>query len=206
MGIPTLRARPRSASNRRNHVSKPAGARRAKVRGMTALSDAHRRFLVVDEVIGSSIVNFVLNAGIAWWMFRAATSVPLWGSASIAADTLSTAFVLPLLTALIATPLVRIQVARGKLPLHDLAVPRRSTFWTRRSFPVRGALLGLAAIVVVGAPVVGAFALVGPPQLTTRHFIWFKASFAAGLGALVTPLLGWWALHDASGRQRPSAD
>ncbi|MDB4969959.1 MAG: hypothetical protein JWN44_5648 [Myxococcales bacterium] len=161
------------------------------------LSRAHRRFLLVDEVIGSSIVNFLLNGAMAWWVFRKATSVPLWGSSSIAVDTLVTSFVLPLLTALIATPIVRAQVAWRKLPLLPKA-ELRSSVWTRRTVVMRGALLGVAAVVLVGAPVVLFFSLVGPHQLPTTSFILFKAGFAAALGAVVTPLLGWWALLDAS--------
>jgi hypothetical protein len=163
------------------------------------LSRAHRRFLVVDEVISSSVVNFLLNAGIAWFLFRGTTTVPLWGSASIGVDTLVTAFVLPLLTALIATPLVRVLVANGKLP----PLPRDargSAWWPRRSMATRGALLGIAAVVLVAVPVVVLFTYFGPSELSTARFIWFKGGFAAGVGALVTPLLGWWALVDASHR------
>ncbi len=162
-----------------------------------ALSPAHRRFLIVDELVGSTIVNFVVNGALAWLLFRSATSVPLFGRSSIASDTLATAFILPLLTSLIVTPLVRIQVARGLLPpLAPAAM--RPTAWARRSRLKRGAIVGAAAVALVATPVVILFALVGPAQLPITRFIWFKASFAAGLGALVTPLIGWWALGDAS--------
>ena len=161
-----------------------------------ALSRQQRTFLIVEEVVGSSIVNFSINGAIAWYLFRSARTVPLWGWSSIAADTLGTAFILPVLTALFAGFLVRRQVKRGKLaPISDAD---RRPAWARRSSFVRGALLGLAAMVLAAAPVVLVFALVGPASLSPWGFIWFKASFAAGLGALVTPLLGWWALLDAS--------
>jgi hypothetical protein len=55
---------------------------------------------------------------------------------------------------------------------------------------------------LVAMPVVIAFAFVGPAKLSISSFIWFKATFAAGLGAIVTPFIGWWALSDASRRQR----
>jgi hypothetical protein len=44
--------------------------------------------------------------------------------------------------------------------------------------------------------------------LSPRAFIVFKATFAAALGVVVTPLLGWWALEEASAagaRSQPSA-
>jgi hypothetical protein len=161
------------------------------------LSRQHRRFLIVEEIVGSTIVNFFVNGGIAWFLFHAVASVPLWGKSSIAVDTLATALVLPVVTALIARLIVRQQVMAGKLapiPPAELG----SSFWLRRSSAGRGALLGAAAVVLGGVPVVLVFALAGPTQLATTSFIVFKASFAAAVGAVVTPLLGWWALVDAS--------
>ena len=160
-------------------------------------SREHRRFLVVDEIVGPAIVNFWLNAGIAWYLFRRLPTVALWGSPGIAADTLGTAFVLPVLTAIIAAWLIPLRVRRRSL-LPIPAANLRATAWTRRSWIMRGVLLGLVAVVVVGLPVVGAFALLGVPSLPRPTFVWFKASFAAGVGILVTPPLGWWALMDAS--------
>jgi hypothetical protein len=156
---------------------------------------AHRRFLILDQIVGSMIVNFPVNAAIAWFMFRSAASVPLWGWTSIAADTWVTAFMLPLLTSLFATRFTRGRVASGKLP--PLASAASFTWLPQSSF-YRGAMVGAAAVALVATPVVGAFALVGPPTLSTWTFIWFKAIFATVLGTLVTPLLGWWALHDVS--------
>jgi hypothetical protein len=161
------------------------------------MSRQHRRFLVVEEVVGSTIINFLLNAGIAWYLFRRAPSVPLWGPSSIGVDTLVTAFVLPVLTALIATFIVSQQVRRGRLlPIPADAIG--SSRWLDRPGWQRGVGLGIASVVLVATPLVVALTLVGPTQLSSGHFILFKGSFAAGLGALVTPLLGWWALADAS--------
>ena len=164
-------------------------------------SEEHRRFLIVDEIIGPAIVNFWLNAGIAWYLFRKLASVPLWGAQSIAADTIGTAFILPVLTAIIAAWLVPARVVRGKLtPIPPELM--RASMWSRRSWLMRGVLLGLGAIVLVGVPAVLAFVLAGAHALPRGGFIWFKASFAAFVGVLVTPLLGWWALMDASRRVR----
>jgi hypothetical protein len=160
-------------------------------------SSEHRRFLIVDELIGPAIVNFLLNGAIAWYLFRKLPSVPLRGSPGIALDTLVTAFVLPVLTALIAAWLVRWRVVRRKLSPIPTELLRPSS-WSRRSFLVRGTLLGVAALVLVAAPLVLLLAFVGIEQLSLARFVWFKASFAAGVGILVTPLLGWWALMDAS--------
>jgi hypothetical protein len=157
----------------------------------------HKQFLLVGEVIGSTIVNFLLNAGIAWFLFHSLPSVPLFGGSSICNDTIGTAFILPFLTAIIATPLVGIQVAHGKLPLIHADELHLSP-WARRSLFVRGAAVGLASVAFIAVPLVIIWARVGPAQLSFARFVWFKASFAAALGALVTPLIGWWALQSAS--------
>jgi hypothetical protein len=161
------------------------------------LSAQHRRFLLRDQLVGSSLVNFPLNAAIAWLAFGSAAAVPLWGTSSIAADTLGTAIILPILTSLIVSRLVLREVRRGRLaPLPAPAV--FASPWPRRSSLACGALVGAAAIVVAALPVIAVFALAGPAELQTPSFIWFKAAFAAALGALVTPLLAWWALGRAS--------
>jgi hypothetical protein len=172
---------------------------------MALLSPRHLRFLVLDEVLGSIVVNLAVNAAIAFGVVRTLASVPLWGVTSIAADTLGTAFVLPVLTAFFTGLLVRAQVVRRLLPPLPTA-SLRSAF-SRRHWLQRGTLLGLAATAAVGAPVVAVFALCGPPALTPSAFIIFKATFAAALGAVVTPLLGWWALEEASGGgDKPNAE
>jgi hypothetical protein len=163
----------------------------------------HRRFLIVDEILVATGVNFLLNAGIAWFLFRSA-SVPFRGSSGIAADMLGTAFLMPLLTSLIAMWLVPWQVNRGVLPRIPEAELRTSA-WRRRPGYQRGILLGLLSMVLIAVPSIALFAHFGPAQLSRGHFIWLKASFAAGVGALVTPLLGWWALVEASRAERVGA-
>jgi len=164
---------------------------------MTTLSREHRRFLVLDQGVAPTIFNFALNGAIAWLMFRSARSVPVWGQPSIAADTLVTAFVLPVLTSFIVGALVQRQVGRGQVSRLN-ASQCSSSAWPRRSRWQRGAALGVAAVVLAALPVVLFFTLAGPTELERWSFIWFKAAFAAALGALVTPLIGWWALAEAS--------
>jgi hypothetical protein len=45
------------------------------------------------------------------------------------------------------------------------------------------------------------FSKFGPAELQRDPFILFKASFGAALGAVVTPLIGWWALMHSSKRR-----
>src|SRR5205823_4376911 len=90
---------------------------------------AVRRYLLLEQGVGAAVFNFVLNAAIAWAMFRSVDVVPLWGQQSIMGDTIGTCFLLPLLTCLIVTRLVRGHMRAGKVA---------SLGWTRASHPVLG--------------------------------------------------------------------
>jgi hypothetical protein len=165
------------------------------------LSREHRRFLVVDQLIAAAVVNLLINYAVAWCIFRRIPSVGLHASPGIAGDTVVTAFLLPLITAFATAFVVRLRVVRGQLPPLVLAAANAPAWW-RRAVWRRGTLLGVAAVLVLALPTVGLFALFGIEQLPLPRFLWFKAGFAAGVGLLVTPPLGWWALIDASGFAR----
>ena len=123
--------------------------------------------------------------------------VPLWGQQSIAGDTIGTAFVLPFLTALIASVVVRSQVRSGYVPAAALSA---SSALRRlpRSLAGRGAVLGILAIVLTGLPTAAALDVAGVGEMAFGDFVLFKAVFAAVLGALVTPIVARAALADAT--------
>ncbi len=156
------------------------------------MSRAHKRFLLLEEGVGSVVVNLLINSVIAFLMFRGAESVPLWGQQSIAGDTIGTTFFLPLFTCLIVTPLARRQVRAGRLeplagaPLGLHWVPERA-FW-------RGVVLGVISAAVVAPPAVTTLAVLGVTQQSFWGFVVFKAVFAAAFGAVVTPLIAVWAI------------
>src|SRR5207249_1040211 len=93
------------------------------------MSPSHRRYLVLEQGVGAAIVNFVLNAAIAALLFYSQATIPLWGTQSIAGDTIGTTFFLPFLTCLIVTRVARGQM-RGGRPI--------GLGWTRTSHPVLG--------------------------------------------------------------------
>jgi hypothetical protein len=159
------------------------------------LSTAHRRFLWIDQGVVPIVFNFFLNAGIAWLTVRSLAAMPLWGSQSVAVDTFATAFLLPFFTALVVTRLVAGQVAAARVPPLP---PQPSSPWLARSSRARGARLGIASMFLAALPVVLLLSLFGPDPFERSTFIWFKAAFAAALAGVVTPIIGWWALIDAS--------
>ena len=160
-----------------------------------SLSPQHKRFLVLEQGIGSMFINFPLTAGITWLSVRSLAMVPLWGTTSIAGSTLGTAFILPFLTSIIASRLVALHVRGGRIaplmPPPDLAIR-----WTERTSVRRGAALGILSMVCAALPVILTCALAGKSAMERMPFIWFEAAFAAALGAVVTPLIAWWALAD----------
>jgi hypothetical protein len=161
------------------------------------MSPQQRRYLLLEQGIGAGIFNFVLNAAIAWAIFRQMETVPLWGQQSIAGDTIGTAFMLPLLTTLIGSRVVRGHVRKGRVAA--LAWPEAS-FGRRlpRWLSARGALLGAACILIAGIPATRSLEAAGIGEMSLGGFIVFKAAFAAVLAVLVTPLIARAALADGS--------
>jgi hypothetical protein len=162
-----------------------------------ALSDRHQRFLVIEQGAVPTIFNLVLNGAIAWALFRSATHVPLWGESSLGIDLLATAFLLPFLTCLIVSAIVKRHVRDGKVPpLPAAQLPHTS--WSERSPMQRALVLGAAGVVFGALPLVWALSLAQAQPLAVSSFVAFKAVWAALLALAVTPIVGWWALANAS--------
>src|SRR5436190_1052786 len=113
------------------------------------VSPAQRRYLLLEQGVGAAGFNFLLNAAIAWLMFRGADAVPLWGQQSIAGDTIGTSIILPFLTCLIATRLVRGHVRSGKVaPLGWSRDTQPWLGWLQRGTLARGLVLGGPGLLV----------------------------------------------------------
>ncbi|MBX3025096.1 hypothetical protein KF840_09320 [bacterium] len=164
----------------------------------------HRRFLILEQGIGSAVFNLLLNAVIAWALFHHLEAVPLWGQESIAGDTLGTCFFLPFFTALTVTPLVRRRIAKGGLAALD---------WTRESHALltwlpagtfrRALAIGALSLLVVGPLAVLSLHGLAVAALAFPSFVAFKAVFAALLGMLVTPVISIWALAEPARARAP---
>ena len=162
------------------------------------LSRSQLNYALVGFVLVPAIANFVINGLIGWAMFRNANIVPLWGlGPSVGPDLLGTCFLLPLITCLIVTPMTRRHVQQGTVEsLPELEVVLH---WARGAFrPVlqRGALVGLASVVVVGSVVVAALSTLSVSELALQPFLILKTTFSVLLGLVVTPLIGFLALAD----------
>ena len=171
------------------------------------MSPRHWTYLTLEQGVGAGVFNVLLNAGIAWLVFRGMPSVPLLGDQSIAGDTIVTAFMLPWLTSLIGGRIVRGHVRSGHVPPLPWS-PAVARFMPR-SLGLRGAVLGIACVVAVGFPTVRALGATGVTEMSLARFIAFKALFAGALGLIVTPFIARTALADdlpsAAAAPAPSA-
>jgi hypothetical protein len=165
-----------------------------------SVTPIQRRFLLIDNGAAPFAINLVLNGLIAWFLFRNATQVPLWGQSSIAGDTIATAFLLPLITCLIVTPLARGKVRSGDVPQ---LVRDASRKWLPHNALLRGLAIGILYAIVLAPPTIVAFRVLGIAALKPWHFVYFKGTFAAIEAVLVTPLLALWAISDISAESRP---
>ncbi|HYW02596.1 MAG TPA: hypothetical protein VFA86_01525 [Gammaproteobacteria bacterium] len=163
------------------------------------MSGALRRFLVVDQSIVGFVINFLINAVIAWYFFRAMAEVPLTGgSQNILGDIIGTFFLLPLIACVIVTPLVRRQVRSGKLAAFhwDRSTHRIYRLLPRSSF-FRGVVLGIVCTIVLGLPLFGIFQAAGLHALGYWRFVFVKGIYAGLLAALIIPVMAYAALGDA---------
>jgi hypothetical protein len=166
-----------------------------------SLPAPHRRWIVVNALFITALINLVLNALIAFLFTRGQPDVPFWArplsETSLLGDTLGTIFILPLITGLLATAAVHADERRGAFEPISLTEPFDS--WVKR-LPAagirRGAAFGAIIFVFVAPPVAAILALIDPGTISCAHFIVYKGIFGIVLGALVTPVIALVAMTD----------
>lgn len=167
------------------------------------LSEQHRHFLRVEQCIHPFLFNFVINGVIAFLITRSHPTLPLWGDGSIGVDLIATSILLPLLTAVIVSRVIRGQVAKGKIAALDPAqIDERGLH--HRSAWVRGGVLALVVLLFTGGPLVLLLQLAQAQPVETLAYVGFKAVWAGGVAMLISPVIAWWALCAASqGESKP---
>jgi hypothetical protein len=160
------------------------------ISALVSLSRAQRHYVLVEQGIGAGIVNFALNAAIAYLTFCQLEQVPLWGEQSIAGDTIGTTVLLPLLTCLIVTRLAHGRVRAGRLaPLTWTRASHPLLRWLPRGTFRRGLVLALVCTVALAPLFLIGLGALGVTSLSLSQFVVLKASFAAAAGVLVTPVV-----------------
>lgn len=155
------------------------------------LSEAQRKFLIHDQVIGGGVINGLLNALLGWLSFRHHDRVPMHGDPSIVADTIATAVLLPLIACLIVTPLVRKAIKAGKVePLRARSI----VLWLPRLSFLRGLVLGLLTLATLAPLMLGLYLLFGVETLSVTSFVIIKALYAGVMAALISPVIALYVL------------
>ena len=121
--------------------------------------------LLRDSVIGSAVVNAILNGAIGWAITRAAPRVPLWGPTSIAFDTAATMFGVAFGTVLATTSQVRNRTPESPAPWQGFLA--RWSAALPGDAVLRSVLLGLLwtlpAPLLIAGFVMGGISEVGAP-------------------------------------------
>jgi len=161
------------------------------------LSPAQRRWVYVNALVVTAVINLLVNAGL--W------SVPLVEKPSTVTDTIGTFFLLPLITCLLITTAVRYEIGAGRLmPLGASASAR--TF--AQSLPAtrlrRGVVLGALCTLALGPIAVLVLAAIDFSGLTTGQFVLYKAVLGVALGAVVTPAIAVLAMADGPVELEPA--
>jgi hypothetical protein len=160
------------------------------------VSHDYRKYLVGQGVIGAGI-NFVLNGAIGWMLYRHLPRIPLYGEQSIAGDIVVTSFLLPVLVCLIATPLIRSEVRKARLPVGSWLRPGSSrAAHLLGNLLLRAVVLGVLSALLVSPVTIWTLHTLGVDGLEFWTFVALKASFAAALAAVITPMVAAWALED----------
>lgn len=164
------------------------------------ISAEQRRWIVVNSIVATAVVNLMLNALIAWLSVRGDDGgLELWsskfGESSMVADAIGTALILPLITCLITTALVRREIAAGKLAPIDPAAPRPSWLRSAPQPTLRRAIWFGAWTALIVAPVwVLLLIATGFEGLSPGEFALYKALVAVPLGIVVTPPIAYAAM------------
>jgi hypothetical protein len=166
--------------------------------GWRGLHAQHRRWIVINALLITAVVNLAINGVLAWFSVRSQHGVPIWalpapGKTNLVTDTVGTFFFLPLFTCLTCTTAVWREVRAGRMPrLEALAVPSRFARGRLR----RGALLGAITVALL-SPIAIAVLVVGQlGTVSTTGFVVYKMVLGVLLGAAVTPVIAVLAMAD----------
>ena len=135
------------------------------------------------QAFGSVFVNSAIGLAFVWPLRRQA-HIETWGFPSVASDTLISGFLLSVLTILVGSLFVRLDMRLGRVEPLLQTKPWASApvgVWKRAAIfgPVFAIPSILIALAVLGA--------MGRPHLTFGAFLQFKIVFTALLGMVVTP-------------------
>ena len=157
------------------------------------------RYLLIGQVVIPIFINAAITFGIGWITFRQQATVTVWVlDKGAVTDFLGACYLLPAITCLIATPIVRGQVARGDVPALTVDMTGTWVRFFRGGLIWRATKFGLTGLISLVGPVMAGWALFGAETVSTAWFLFAKVTFATLLGCIVTPLIAIVAMTDPS--------
>jgi hypothetical protein len=173
-----------------------------------SIPEPNRRWLLVNAVGVTAVINVAVTAGIAWLSTRGLRTIPLVGLTpwrpSTIGDTVGTTFVLPFVTTVICTLAVRRDAHRGHLrPLPPGSVIRELAGNGRHALLPRALLIAARTGLTAGPLAAAGLYLAHFGGVPASAFIVFKIAFAVALGAIVTPCIALAAMAEAIARSQP---
>lgn len=143
------------------------------------------------QALGGAVVNAAINGGIGYALLAGGKSLPLWGLPSVAFDLAAMAFGIAFGTGLIVTAQLRALENKGHLrpPVLSEAVREGFAKWPD-AIMHRAINLGVLGVICFAPlPLLGLW-LFAPDGLDQAGLTWFKGTFGAVEGAVVTPIIG----------------
>ena len=138
---------------------------------------------LVYQALGSVIVNGAIGLGFAWPL-RHEAHIAAWGYPSVASDTLISGLLLSILTILIGSLFVRLDMRLGRVePLVQTKRWARAPSGVWKRAVVFGPIFAVPSVLIALA----VLRAMGQPHLTFGAFVQFKIVFTALLGMVVTP-------------------
>ena len=171
------------------------------VRWWGRLPAPNRRWLLVNAVAVTVVLNFVVNAAIAWVSALGLHRVPVWGiplvdKATVFSTTAGTFFFLPLVTTVLCSLSVRAERRRSGLPVVSAPLSRFTDRVPSR-LVARGALFGALTFAALTPLASVGLALSGAGPVSPKAFILYAALLSVALGLIVTPVVALLAMGDA---------
>ena len=170
------------------------------------ISQAQRRYFVLQCCIGAAVLNLLLNAAAGWVVTLKVLEFPVWKFPGVMADLAGTAFGITFGTAAVAPFATRRDLVRGKITAPTVA-PHIDASFERlpQSTLRRAAWFGVLSVALFVTPIAVALVALGADALGRTAFIVLKAVFSGLQAAIVTPFIVFAVLLDEARRRRQAA-
>jgi hypothetical protein len=159
-----------------------------------------RRWVLLNSVLGTALVNLVVNSGIALFGSRGQHHIPAWSISvahpSVMTDGLGVLITLPIITCLLVSLAVRRELMEARLGRLDPAAFGRAPFLAVPGALRRGLRFAAVTFGAFAIPLTIAMELTARSGLSHDSYVGFHVALTVILGAIVTPFIALAAMTD----------